>query len=471
MWTPIPETAMSPARRLASSWRSARRLVLGRMAALAVVALAMTPASSAQLVGSDLSCTESPTGHITWTSGDNEWAFDFVRPALTRTADTPNGAGVELLNVMYNGRLVLRRAGVPVLNVEYDENTFGCSCFRDWQFEEGRFEAGEPLSGNRSCVALPDSGTVTSTCETGEGGDIGSFRGVSFEDYGTELVITSAMKAGWYRYRMKWHLYADGRIWPEFSFTAAESICTEAAHRHHAYWRFDFDLDGTPANDEIVEIRNEQELLLTAEASRTWLDDPTETHWQVRDADTGFGYTIEPSETDLLLPVDAYSKTDALALRYRENELGDGEGLCDFDFDPLANDESLAGEDVVFWYRSSALHSAGNPYECDIVGPTLRPFGMLAPLPAGQSAEIEAARPNPFTPQTTVRFRVKAEETVRVSLHDALGRHLRDLFNGPVSANRYESVQINGSGLPTGTYVVVLQGETARASTRIVLVR
>ena len=169
-------------------------------------------------------------------------------------------------------------------------------------------------------------------------------------------------------------------------------------HRHHAYWRFDFDLDGTPANDEILEIQNDIPQILTNESSRTWLDAPAETHWQVRDADTGFGYTIEPSETDLLLPVDAYSKTDALALRYRENELGDGEGLCDFDFGPLANNESLDGEDVVFWYRSSALHGAGNPYECDIVGPTLRPFGMIEPLPADQPAEIEAAQAQPVHP-------------------------------------------------------------------------
>ncbi|GAB5534031.1 MAG: hypothetical protein Rubg2KO_02800 [Rubricoccaceae bacterium] len=439
--------------------------------ALVALGLAMSPSATAQLVGSDLSCLESPTGHIQWTSGDNVWEFDFVRPALTRTPETPNGAGVELLNVTYNGRLVFRRAGVPVLNVEYDDTSSGCSCFRDWQFEEAPFEAGEPLSGNRSCVALPEEGTVTSTCETGEGGDIGSFRGVSFEDYGTELVITSAMKAGWYRYRMKWHLYADGRIWPEFSFTAAESICTASAHRHHAYWRFDFDLDGTPANDEILEVRNDIPQVLTNEASRTWFDVPAETHWQVRDADTGFGYTIEPSDTDLLLPVDAYSKTDALALRYRENELGDGEGLCDFDFAPLANNESLDGEDVVFWYRSSALHGAGNPYECDIVGPTLRPFGMIEPLPADQPAEIEAAQPNPFTPRTSVRFRVRTEQTVRVTLHDALGRRIRDLFDGPMTANRYETVQIDGNGLATGTYVVVLRGETAHASTRVVLVR
>jgi hypothetical protein len=38
-------------------------------------------------------------------------------------------------------------------------------------------------------------------------------------------------------------------------------------------------------------------------------------------------------------------------------------------------------------------------------------------------------------------------------------------------ANRYETVQIDGSGLASGTYVIVLQGESAHASTRVVLVR
>ena len=442
--------------------------------ALLVVGLATSAPALAQIDGisaTDLSCSTSPTGHIVWRTGDHVWEFDFVRPALTRTAETPNGAGVELQNVTYDGRLVFRRAGVPVLNVEYDDNDNGCSCFRDWQYEEAPFEAGTPLGGARSCISVPDAGSVASTCETGEGGDIGSFRGVSFENYGDELVITSALKAGWYRYRMKWHLYADGRIWPEFSFTAAESICTQGAHRHHAYWRFDFDLEGTPGNDEITEVQYDTERPLLREAARTWTAAPEQTHWTVRDADTGFGYSIEPSETDRLLPVDAYSQTDALALRYRENELGDGEGACAFDFSPLANDESLVDEDVVFWYRSSALHAAGNPFECDIVGPTLRPFGLAPQLPEGQAVEIEAARPNPFTPRTTVRFRVRTAQAARVTLHDALGRRLQTLFDGPLAAGRYETVSIDGAGLPPGTYIVVLDGESVRASSRVVLVR
>ena len=70
---------------------------LFRACALTILGLAMASPASAQLVGSDLSCLDSPTGHIQWTSGDNVWEFDFVRPALTRTAETPNGAGVELL--------------------------------------------------------------------------------------------------------------------------------------------------------------------------------------------------------------------------------------------------------------------------------------------------------------------------------------------------------------------------------------
>ena len=450
-------------------------LALG-LSGLGVLALGLAIAApaSAQVEGlqaTGLSCSTSPTGHIVWTTGDHVWEFDFVRPALTRTAEAPNGAGVELQNVTYDGRLVFRRAGVPVLNVEYDDNDNGCSCFRDWQYEEAPFEAGTPLGGARTCISVPDAGSVASTCETGGGGDVGSFRGVSFENYGDELVITSALKAGWYRYRMKWHLYADGRVWPEFSFTAAESICTQGAHRHHAYWRFDFDLEGTPGDDEILEVRDGFASPITSEAARTWGDAGSTTHWRVRDGATGFGYAIEPSETDRRLPADAYSQADALALRYRENELGDGEGACAFDVSPLANDESLVDEDVVFWYRSSALHAAGNPFECDIVGPTLRPFGLAPPLPDGQAVEIEAARPNPFTPRTTVRFRVRTAQSARVTLHDALGRRLRTLFDGDLAAGRYETVQVEGAGLAPGTYIVVLDGESVRASSRIVLAR
>ena len=454
-----------------------RRLILARpvraCAALAVLTVLASAPAGAQVELTAVSCASDAetTGHVRWPATNPIWEFDVVRPGATGVGQTPSGTGVEIRDVYYNGAKVFERANTPVLNVEYDPG--GCNCFRDWSDSEVNFVANNVRAG-ATCLAEPTAGSVVSTCDTGVGGTPGSFRGVSFEDYGTELVVTSHMSAGWYRYLMKWHLYADGRIWPEYSFSANSATCTERAHRHHVYWRFDFDLNGTPANDVVTETRGGTTTAFTTEASRTWGTETDNTSWTVRDGATGPGYSIVPSSADRLLPVDAFSKTDALVLRYRSTELTDSGGGCAINLGQM-NNESVENQDVVFWYRAGALHTGGNPYECDIVGPMLTPVGVVvageAPPVAAEGLEISAAVPNPFSPETTVRFRVAESQSVRVTLYDALGRRVATLFEGLAQEGRYETVRVDGNNLPGGTYVVRVEGERVQGTTRIVLQR
>ena len=417
-----------------------------------------------------------PNGHVAWPADAPLWEFDVYRPA-NRT--TLNSSGLEIRNVYYRGRLVLARAGVPVLNVEYDEG--GCGCYRDWQDQEAPIDLGDGARQILPCLAEADPGDVRTACEANQtredpGGDVGDFSGISVEDYGDELVLTAHTEAAWYRYLMKWHFYADGRIWPEFSFAAARAVCTQHAHRHHAYWRFDFDLDGTPANDVVREHVGDQSQPFVREAARVLGGASDPTYWSVTDEASGIGYEIVPGEADRRLPVDPYSKVDALVLRYKLDELDDGAtvatGGCAFNFEPFVDGEVVEGSDTVFWYRAGALHEAGNPFECDVVGPMLRPVGFeVATVGGTEGVEFEAARPNPFTGSTTARFRVERTQPVAVELYDTSGRRLATLFEGTAVEGEWVSVRVDGRSLPAGSYVVRLRGETARGTTRVVLVR
>jgi hypothetical protein len=442
---------------------------------------ALTPALRAQTSpATALSCSATAgavaNGHIAWPVASPLWEFDFYRPANSTTSD---GTGLEIRNVSYRGRRVFERAGVPILNVEYDSGA-GCGCFRDWQDSEAGFAAPVRTGGTSSaCYVEATAGAVRTYCTSdGAAGpvpDQGTFRGVSVEDYGTELVLTSNMSAGWYRYRMKWHFYADGRIWPEYSFSAASNACTAAARRHHVYWRFDFDLEDTPSNDVVTETNRSGTTTFTTEASRTWGSAASRTTWTILDAATGAGYRVEPSEADLETPVDAFSKTDALVLRYRASEIDDNASGCAFQFEPWVNGESVEGNDVVFWYRTSTTRPVGSS-RCEIGGPTLHPIGFNTGEAGGPEAmatgiEVQAAVPNPFTPQTSVRFRVAEAQDVRVVLYDALGRRVRTLFEGPLEGGVYETVEVHGAELPAGTYVVRVEGARAAGSTRVVLTR
>ena len=459
----------------------------------------LATAATAQVDVTEASCVTNGTfddgpappteanAHIAWPADDPVWELDVYRPG-NRT--TVNSSGLEIRNVFYRGRKVFERAGVPVLNVEYDEG--GCGCFRDWQDREAPTELGDGATlisdcgvttdGLRSGIALSAPGAVQTACEanatlspTDDGGDVGSFLGIAIEDYGTELVLTGHARAGWYRYRMKWHFYTDGRVWPEFSFAAADAICTETGHRHHAYWRFDFDLEGTPSNDVVREIGATGEQIVSTETERV-LGGPTDpTYWSITDAATGFGYEIVPGEEDRRLTADPFSKVDALVLRYKLDEIDDGITIgtgCAFAYEPFVDGEVLEGEDTVFWYRSGALHTAGAPFECDIVGPMLRPVGApTSVVPDVEDAEFETVRPNPFDGVATSRFRVTRTQPVSVELYDLSGRRVAILFEGTASSETWQDIRIDGTDLPAGTYIVRLRGETARGSTRIVIVR
>ena len=177
-----------------------------------------------------------------------------------------------------------------------------------------------------------------------QGRDVGAFEGITVEDYGTELVLTSHAEAGWYRYRMKWHLYADGRIWPEFSFAAVES-------RLHPV---------RPPPPRLLAVRlrpggdarrRRRPRARAARAVQTFATEAARraapgTFWSVdRRPDRAPATRSSPATPTSRLPADPFSKTDALVLRYKLDEIDDGLTVqtgCAFAFEPFVDGEALA---------------------------------------------------------------------------------------------------------------------------------
>jgi len=473
--------------------RLAAALAFG-LAALSLALLGFGAPVRAQVV-SAANCSGAggaPTGHVSWPDDDPLWEFDFIRMTQSSGAE---GSGLEIRDVYYDGHLVLRRGHAPILNVLYDPG--GCGCYRDWFDQEGRFQADNPVAG-QPCLALATAGTVRTTCENG-GVDVGSFNGVAFEDYGTELVLTAHAQAGWYRYVMKWHFYADGRIWPEIAFGATPSSCTTRPHTHHIYWRLDFDLDG-PGGDRVREVNPtaDTDTLFTTETHRDWGDPEDGVYWVVEDAAADMAYRIVPSALDRATPVtgvegtfdDTFAYMDAAVLRYDAAEIDDGVGFqsasswCAVNFDEdrptgrFIDGEDVNGQDIVFWYRGGSRHVQAadlHPHTlCYLAGPLLSPQGVIIPgvePPAGEAGyTLEAAAPNPASGSTAVRFRVTEAQRVTLVLYDLTGRRVSTLYEGEAAAGRTETVQVEGGGLPSGTYVVRLEGERVQGALRLVLV-
>ncbi|MCH7639452.1 MAG: T9SS type A sorting domain-containing protein [Bacteroidetes bacterium] len=91
-----------------------------------------------------------------------------------------------------------------------------------------------------------------------------------------------------------------------------------------------------------------------------------------------------------------------------------------------------------------------------------------ADLPSGYV--LSRIYPNPFNPQARFTLEVAETQSVRVAIFDALGRQMRILHDGVISAGSTDFV-IDGSGLPSGLYLLRVTGERLTTSQSLTLLR
>ena len=145
---------------------------------------------------------------VQWPLPHPVWKFKDTTPVMYNDRATAR-TGLEIdRSVLQQSSVVLQRADMPVLNVQYD-NDF-CGPYRDWLSEEDCFQAtGVDVSpGIR--VTTGNATPIPSAKPTPS--DVGNFKGIAIHDEGGSLLLLTEMTAGWYRYVMKWRLHLDGTI-------------------------------------------------------------------------------------------------------------------------------------------------------------------------------------------------------------------------------------------------------------------
>lgn len=276
-------------------------------------------------------------------NGDILWKMNATRPA----ASTGRwGSGIELREIYYRGRLVLQRAHVPILNVDYIGDV--CGPFRDHVNHENAFavDGSEFADGFVRTADQP-----VTFFETGR--DEGDFWGVAVYQDDDELILVSELSAGWYRYASEFRFASDGSIRPSFKFDAVHNSCTCEAHNHHVYWRFDFDVDGAPHDSMEVltangwrAVQSEEKFTRGASAQA----------WRVRSSETARGFEIRPGPYDST--ANEFGVADAWVLKYHTGEVDDSAlGSSQIaKLDSFRNGESVQSSDLVFWYAGHIMH-------------------------------------------------------------------------------------------------------------------
>jgi hypothetical protein len=93
--------------------------------------------------------------------------------------------------------------------------------------------------------------------------------------------------------------------------------------------------------------------------------------------------------------------------------------------------------------------------------------GEAAPAPTGLALTVA---PNPVRGSARLGLSLDTPDTVRLSLHDALGREVAVLANGPRAAGEHE-VDVDLTGLPAGVYLLRLGTEAGTLARPLTVVR
>lgn len=87
-----------------------------------------------------------------------------------------------------------------------------------------------------------------------------------------------------------------------------------------------------------------------------------------------------------------------------------------------------------------------------------------------QSVRLGEAFPNPFATRTQVEFEVDRAQQVSVEAFDVLGRRVATLFDGMAAAGT-QTLTLEAADLPSGLYIIQMQGEDFAQSRKVVLSR
>jgi Cu2+-containing amine oxidase len=285
----------------------------------------------------------SEYGSVTWPGPALPlWQFGY---ALT---DSPDAEGIAITNAYFRGRKVLYKGSLPSLRVQYDNGIM----YKD------------PLNYNDAHAIAGSNRVKVYTVWSG------FLLGVAVESYHT---------IGAYKLTDRWTFWADGRITPRLY---SAGLQWPVDHRHHAYWRFDFDIEGAP-NDTVFEYNTTTPDLGWGpgwhvkhyEITRV-KNAATHRSWAVMDVGTMRGYHILAGPNDGI--ADAFAPRDLFVMLYHPTEDRHGQqgSASDDALAPYISGEAVEKADVVIWYCAHLGHHAEPEHadEWHACGPTLVPF-------------------------------------------------------------------------------------------------
>ncbi|MCK5146143.1 hypothetical protein KAR48_05270 [bacterium] len=133
---------------------------------------------------------------------------------------------------------------------------------------------------------------------------------------------------------------------------------------------------------------------------------------------------------------------------------------------------SFTDHDVIlgntYWYRLSDIDFEGNINIYDIIEIQSEGISTI-------DSYIEKPYPNPFNPITKFQYSLNEDKNIHLHIVDIQGRHVRKLYNGMQNRGVYnmywDSMDDHDMKMPSGCYLIILEGESLFKSQKVLLVR
>jgi hypothetical protein len=124
-------------------------------------------------------------------------------------------------------------------------------------------------------------------------------------------------------------------------------------------------------------------------------------------------------------------------------------------------------------YGPRAREEEGRVWPIDCNG--ARPTGIMENESDQRVFALHANAPNPFNPQTLIRFDLAATETVKLAVYDALGQRVRILVEELLAAGEHQAMWNGqdgaGAAVASGVYFYRLQAGGAAQARRMLLLK
>lgn len=113
-------------------------------------------------------------------------------------------------------------------------------------------------------------------------------------------------------------------------------------------------------------------------------------------------------------------------------------------------------------FRLEQVDRDGATHRSELLAITV---GMKDPL------HLSTPRPNPASAQTRIAFAIRRQAEARLTVYDLLGRRVKTLYQGRLSAEERQEVSLQTDAMPSGTYLLRLRARGQSATRRLTVLR